>query len=65
MNLSNPKIIPVSEARAKFSDLVDKASGNNYFLLTRGGKPEVALVDAKYLDRLEKDLARILTQLNK
>lgn len=59
MNLPNPKIIPISEARAKLADLADKASGDNYFLLTRGGKPEVALVDIKYLEKLEKDLARI------
>ncbi|MDO8639071.1 MAG: type II toxin-antitoxin system Phd/YefM family antitoxin [Candidatus Daviesbacteria bacterium] len=59
MNLPNPKIIPISEARAKLSDLADKACGNNYFLLTRGGKPEIALVDIKYLEKLEKDLARI------
>lgn len=59
MNYPNSRIIPVSEARARLSDLVDKASGDNYFLLTRGGKPEVALVDAKYLEKLERDLAKI------
>lgn len=59
MNLPNSKIIPISEARAKLSDLVNMAVGDNYFLLTRGGKPEVALVDAKYLEKLEKDLAKI------
>lgn len=59
MNLPNPKIIPISEARAKLSDLANKASGSNYFLLTKGGKPEVALVDIKYLVKLEQDLFEI------
>lgn len=59
MNLSNPKIVPISEARAKLSDLVNKASGSNYFLLTKGGRPEVALVDIKYLEKLEADLFKI------
>lgn len=59
MSLGNAKIIPISEARAKLSDLVDKASGSNYYLLTRGGKPEAALVDVKYLQKLEEDLAKL------
>lgn len=59
MSLSNTKIIPISEARAKLSDLVNTASGNNYYLLTRGGKPEAALVDVKYLQKLEADLAKL------
>ncbi len=59
MNLPNPIIIPISEARAKLSNLANKASGSNYFLLTKGGKPEVALVDIKYLEKLEADLGKI------
>lgn len=59
MNLPSPKIIPISQARAKLGDLADQASGSNYFLLTRSGKPEVALVDVKYLEKLEQDLLKI------
>ena len=58
MNTLSPKIIPVSEARANLSDLIDQTRGGNYFLLTRGGKPEVALVDIKYWEKLNQDLSK-------
>lgn len=59
MNIQNSKIIPVSEARAKLSNLLDQAKNNQYFLLTRGGKVKAALVDINYLEKLQKDLSRL------
>ena len=56
MSLPNDKIIPVSEARAKPSILLDQVKGDNYFLLTRGGKPTAALVDIDFLEKLKEDL---------
>lgn len=59
MGTINSRIIPVSQARSKLSDLVNKASGEDYFLLTRGGKPKVALVDVKYLEKLQQGIKKI------
>ncbi len=59
MNILNTKIIPISKARANLSSLVNATTGSNYFLLTRGGKPQVALVDIKYLEKLQSDLSKI------
>lgn len=56
MNLPNDKIIPISEARSNLSKLVNLAKGDKFFLLTKGGKPQVALVDIDYLERLLRDL---------
>lgn len=56
MNIQNSKIIPVSEARAKLGNLLDQTKKDEYFLLTRGGKVEAALVDIDYLEKLQADL---------
>lgn len=63
MNLPNDKIIPISEARANLSSLVNKAKGDNFFLLTKGGKPEVALVDIDYLESLQADLKKLYQKI--
>lgn len=59
MDLSNIKIIPVSEARSKLSSLLDKTKEDKFYLLTRGGKPKAALVDIEYLEKLQKEVSRI------
>jgi len=59
MNLLTTTIIPVTKARPQLGSLTKKVIGNKYFVLTKGGKPEAALVDIKYLSRLEEDLAKI------
>ena len=59
MNPLLSNIIPVTRARAKLGDLAEKVSGEKYVILTKGGKPEAALVDIEYLARLEEDVARI------
>ncbi len=44
--------IPVTEARAQFSDLVNRVGfGKERIVLTRHGKPLVALVPAEMLDQ--------------
>ena len=58
MNTS-PTIIPITQARSMLGKLAQKVSGGNYILLTKGGKPKAALVDADYLKRLEEDVRRV------
>lgn len=57
MNTAN--ILPITEAREKIGKLADKVSGEDYIVLTKGGKPKAALVDIKYLDKLEKEVRKI------
>lgn len=52
-------IIPLSKARAKLGDLTDKVSGENYVVLTKGGSPKAAIVDIKYLNKLQQQLRSI------
>lgn len=52
-------IIPLSKARAKLGHLTDKVSGENYVVLTKGGSPKVAIVDIKYLNKLQQQLRSI------
>lgn len=57
MNTAN--ILPITEAREKIGKLADKVTGEDYIVLTKGGKPKAALVDIKYLDKLQKEVKRI------
>lgn len=59
MNPFLSNIMPVTQARAKLGDLAEKVRGKKYVILTKGGKPEAALVDIRYLSRLEEDVAKI------
>ena len=59
MNPLLTSIIPVTQARGKLGDLATRVKGKDYVILTKGGKPEAALVDVKYLAKLEEDVARI------
>ena len=59
MNTNN--IIPITKARGRLGDLASQAIASNYFVLTRGGNPSVALVDFKYFRKLE-DTVRQITQ---
>ncbi|MEV6970021.1 type II toxin-antitoxin system Phd/YefM family antitoxin [Hamadaea sp. NPDC051192] len=46
--------VPVTQARAEFADLVNRVVyGGERVVVTRHGKPIVALVSAEDLDRLE------------
>lgn len=46
--------IPVTQARAEFADLINRVVyGNEHVVVTRHGKPIVALVPAADLERLD------------
>lgn len=59
MNIPNARIIPISQARSKLSNLLNETKGSNYYLLTKGGKAQAALIDIEYLEKLEKDVEKI------
>jgi len=52
MKVAVNRIVSVTEARTRLSELVDEASADAFWVLTKGGKPRVALVDVAYLDEL-------------
>ena len=58
MNPLLTNIIPITKARGKLVDLAGKVKGEQYIILTRGGKPEAALVEIEYLARLEAEVAK-------
>ena len=57
MNISN--IVPITKARSRLGDLASLAVASNYFVLTKGGSPAVALVDFEYLKKLELSVKQI------
>lgn len=57
-----PNIVPITEARSRLGDLASQISGSQYVLLTKGGKPKVALVDIKYLNLLQKQVRNIYSK---
>lgn len=59
MSLLPTNIIPITQARTKLGDLAGLAVADNYFLLTKGGNPTVALVDFRYLKRLENIVSQM------
>jgi prevent-host-death family protein len=52
MKVAIDRIVSVTEARSRLSELVDEATAGEFWVLTKGGKPRVALVDVAYLDKL-------------
>jgi prevent-host-death family protein len=52
LKISIDRVIPLTEARARLSEIVEKTLGDQFWVMTKGGKPRVALVDVEYLDRL-------------
>jgi prevent-host-death family protein len=52
LKVSIDHIIPLTEARARLSELVEKTTGDQFWVLTKRGKPRVAVVDVDYLDQL-------------
>lgn len=57
MNMNN--IVPITKARGRLGDLASLAVASNYFVLTKGGNPSVALVDFAYLKKLEETVKQI------
>lgn len=46
------RIISLTEARTRLSEIIDKAIGDQFWVLTRRGEPRVAIVDVDYLEQL-------------
>jgi len=59
--MNSLNIIPITKARSRLGDLADMAIANNYFVLTKGGEPSVALVDFNYLKKME-DFVKLVYQ---
>lgn len=49
------KILPVTEARANISKLVDDVEKGDIFVLTRGGKPAVVVASVEYIKKLSEE----------
>ena len=57
--------IPVTEARAQLSELINRVGfGKERIVLTRHGKPLVALVPAEILEELDEGVAATPTMLD-
>lgn len=50
MSFSTQDVVPISEARARLTELSDEVVGGAEKLLTKNGAAYVALVDARKLD---------------
>lgn len=63
MSFSAYDVVPISEARARLTELSDEVVGGAEKLLTKNGSAYVALVDAKKLDyyhALEEEYAGLV-----
>jgi len=52
LKVSLENIIPLTEARDHFSQIVNEVQKDKLYVLTKGGKPAVAIVDVKYLEAI-------------
>lgn len=52
LKVSLENIIPLTEARDHFSQIVTEVQQDKLYVLTKGGKPAVAIIDVKYLEQL-------------
>ncbi len=50
MSISSADIIPLSQIRARFTELADQVSEGQEKIITRNGESYVALIDSKKLD---------------
>lgn len=56
LQIKPQNIVPITDARAKLDDLVTQARGNNFFVISRKGKAEAAIIDVDYLMELQQEL---------
>lgn len=49
------KILPVTEARANISKLVDDVEKGDVYVLTRGGKPSVVVASVEYIKKMTEN----------
>jgi len=52
LKVSLENIIPLTEARDHFSQIVTEVQRDKLYVLTKGGKPAVAIIDVKYLETI-------------
>jgi prevent-host-death family protein len=52
LKVSVNRILSLTEARSRLSELVETTEAEEFWVLTKGGKPRVAIVDVAYLDDL-------------
>ena len=63
MGISASDVIPLSQARANFSELAEEAKGGNEKIITKNGESYIALIDADRLDyyhQLERERIHLL-----
>ena len=63
MSITSRDIIPLSQIRARFTELADQVSQGQEKIITRNGESYVALIDSKKLDyyhSLEKSHLHLL-----
>ena len=63
MGMSTNDVIPLSQARANFSELAEEVKAGAEKIITRNGESYVALIDAARLDhyhRLERERIHLL-----
>ncbi|MGA2666755.1 MAG: type II toxin-antitoxin system Phd/YefM family antitoxin [Patescibacteria group bacterium] len=51
-------IIPLTYARDHFSNIVNEVQRDKMYILTKGGKPAIALIDVRYLEQLTGGLIK-------
>lgn len=51
-------IIPVTKARDILGNLTEEASSDNFFILTKGGSPQAAIVNYDYLIKLQNAVTK-------
>lgn len=63
MGISASDVIPLSQARANFSDLAEEVNAGAEKIITKNGESYIALIDAKRLDyyhQLERERIHLL-----
>lgn len=75
LKVSLENIIPLTYARDHFSSIVAEVQRDKLYILTKGGKPAIALIDVRYLEqitagvfnkaKIEKDIEKIPEQVGK
>lgn len=63
MGISTNDVVPLSQARANFSELAEEVKAGAEKIITKNGESYVALIDARRLDhyhRLERERIHLL-----
>ena len=63
MSIATSDVVPLTQARAKLSELADQAKAGSEKIITKNGESYVALIDADRLDyyhRLERERIHLL-----